>query len=218
MNESNSDFFGELIEARALDRLGRQPDADVHDGWTIANNTVRTMCDPAHDGEGPGRVIWTPDLDLPSVNVDAHEAAGPLNRVKCFLARGMLPIGSPSSPELQSPFVRNGFPALGTTLAAMLQYQSLPYLGKYLVPRSFANVRQAMLDTAVAGFGGKYSPTYKAVEDSFAAILVGAAADRVPPTVTSTSGTTITKTRGLRSCFSPASVSARDCPGTSAGL
>jgi hypothetical protein len=65
---------------------------------------------------------------------------------------------------------------------ARMWYQALVFMGQQPPPATYLDARNAMLDAAVV-FHGRYSDPYKAVEDAFAAINVGAVADRVGPQV-----------------------------------
>lgn len=190
INEANSDLFGQLIEARAKATAGLQVDPDaITDNWVVGQDAKdkRLMCTPSQSTDTLIRDYWVPAIEDPKENMPAHRAVGPLDRVFCLLGRGMRPDMSPNDPELQSPIVPDGFPALGAATVGRLQYETLPYLRSYPVPATYYNQREAMLRAATKLFG-EYSPEYKAVQDAFAVIYVGPRADRVKPIITLNSG------------------------------
>lgn len=190
INEANSDLFGELIEARANARAGLQPNPDtITDGWVIGQDATekRLMCTPSQSTDPAVLDTWSAGIEDPTLKVDSHDAAGPLDRVFCLLGRGMLEDVAPNDPVLRSPIVPKGFPALGEDKVGRLQYQALVFLRGYPIPASYYNQREAMLSAATVLYG-EYSPEYKAVQDAFAVIKVGQPADRVPPIIALTSG------------------------------
>jgi hypothetical protein len=184
LDEATADIFGEAIEAYGLHELGKIPTARIQDlpnpfeifGQPGARATLRWMCKPSRDGHSFDS--WQFGMHL----FDAHYTSGPMNRMFCLLSRGMTAPGT-GNPDLESPLVPTGFTGLGDEVAAKLWYAALARLHGYPAPLSFLWARLSMLEAAIDLYGA-HSPEYKAVEDAFAAVLVGDPADRDPPVVT----------------------------------
>ncbi|MFT3710973.1 MAG: M4 family metallopeptidase [Archangium sp.] len=175
LNEGNSDFFGKVIEAYGLNRIGQQNDATIRD-WYIAG---RNMCTPSVDGTSFDE--WEPGINLP--NQEAHRTSGPVNRAHCLMVRGLKQFGtSPGEPGLQSARVPTAFQGLGTQSVAKIWYATLAKLVNQR-PISFVEARDAEVLSAQQLFGVN-SLEQKAVEDAWAAVNVGAPAERTPPVVT----------------------------------
>lgn len=209
LDEATSDLFAKLIGMRGRAVLALQqcsgilcPDTvppfveipNTAAGWVIFNEDPTTpaglaysMCRPSRIGRTAFHLQMLDEAVLGTGGMDGHQLRGPINRMHCLLARGILPnLSFSGDPDLKTPLVPEGFTGLGSEQAARIWYQALSFMHLYMAPVTFKNARQASLDAATALYG-KYSAQYKAVEDAFAAIRVGRRAERTPPTITFTS-------------------------------
>jgi hypothetical protein len=208
IDEANADIFGKLIKMRGLAFLENDSCHSLTcqipqiveiphtaSAWIFGNedplfppNALRDMCVPHRSGQIiPGKVtpdIWNFDMKM----MDQHLASGPINRMFCLLVRGIVPNAQAGGdPDLKTGLVPDGFAGIGTEQAARIWYAALPFLKLKPMPIHFIDAREASLSAAIILSGKKYSLQYKAVEDAFAAIFVGTAADRTPPTIAFTS-------------------------------
>lgn len=210
LDEATSYFFGSLIRERGQEVALRKyvcsvdpahcdhsvvppivPLGNTTDSWKFGQeyaqapaNSMYHMCKPSQSTLDPPLPIdeWSPANTL----ADGHVLAGPINRMQCLLTLGVLPVDSQGGdPVLKTPNVPNGFAGLGTQKTAMLWYFTINNLRAYEPPLTFDNAREAALQAVaeLPGSGGKHSMDYKAVEDAFAAVLIGDPADREPPLV-----------------------------------
>jgi hypothetical protein len=105
-----------------------------------------------------------------------------------FLSVGVLPAGQAPVPGLLQPqrasaFLPQGLTGLGITTANWLWYNTLS--GVYFSRiTNYATTREMMLEATMTLYGRvPHTPEYKAVEDAWAAVNVGAPADRTLPAV-----------------------------------
>jgi hypothetical protein len=182
INEAHSDIVGELVQARGMAVLnapGTRPGFVEIQGWfkgdEVSALLMRNLCNQSLDGHSINE--WQPGLG----KTDPHYTSGALNRMSCLLTQGVKPL-SVNDPLLSTPLVPDGFTGLGSGAVGQLWTIMLPYLATASEPYTFFDARDAMLSSATL-LHGKHSPPYKAVQDAFAAVRVGAIADRTPPTV-----------------------------------
>ncbi len=178
LDESNSDLFGILIAAFGRTKIGLEADRKLVD-WHISG---RDMCTPSRDGRSYDS--WFPGMH--SVYINAHQASGPVNRVHCLIARGLRVFGtSLDEPGLQSVYVREpGFTGIGVDRLEKIWYRTLQKLKQsYPSPVLFVHAREAEIRAAEELYG-LFSAESKAVQDAWAAVMVGLPVDRTPPSVT----------------------------------
>lgn len=169
IDEANSDILGKLTEIYAAVGKG-QPLPQTWPDWKVrsAGQAFRHMDDPSLDGYSYNQ--WWPGMD----QLDAHFASGPINRMFFFLAQGVAPTGQPGQ---RSAFLERGLTGIGIPAAADVYFRAVL---TELTPRTnpmFADLRAAMVRSAPD------NRVKQAVEDAFAAINVGAMADREGPSI-----------------------------------
>ncbi|RYZ40047.1 MAG: hypothetical protein EOO71_17665 [Myxococcaceae bacterium] len=135
---------------------------------------------------------WAPSI----VNADSHYATGPLERMFYFLSVGVLPSGqSPAdtgllTPQRSSSFLPAGLTGIGINATNWIWYNTLQS-SYFAQVNTYQGARAAMLQMTQELYQLKpHTPEYKAVEDAWAAVNVGAPADRKPPTITITTAQT----------------------------
>jgi Zn-dependent metalloprotease len=184
IDEADSDIFGEMMErgwARRNCAFG-VPCAASND-WTVlvGGDVLRNMYQPSLDGHSYD--AWSPQIEIGQV--DSHYGNGPVNRMFYFLSEGVKPTGkyvvgkthaTQTSPDLPQGLV-------GITPEAALQIwhrtvtQCLPDPNGSPVTTLFIDLRDAMVECAESSTLAER----QAVEDAWAAVHVGAPADRTPP-------------------------------------
>ncbi len=153
----------------------------VRGDWLHGN---RVNPDFARSFMDPSYPAWTPAL----ASYDGHMASGPLRRMFYFLTVGVLPYGQMSTstsitaPQRDSPYLTRGLTGLGINPANQIFWRTL-WLSNMSRVADYASFRQAMLDAAIVLYGKPHTAQYKAVEDAWAAVNVGAPADRDGPVV-----------------------------------
>lgn len=183
LNESNSDIMSKMVEFYAYGAGGKGEVVPNTGGkWTLGsgilqnNDPLRWMSKPSKDGLSPDS--WTPSLGL----LDVHYSCGPNNRMFYFLCNG----ASPSlAAEDFSRFLPKGMSGVGNQKAGQIWYRALT---QYLTPGDrYFDARKACIRAATDLYG-ELSPEYEAVQNAYAGINVGIAADRrkedfIPPVV-----------------------------------
>lgn len=180
IDEANSDIMGKLTEIYAQNGAPSgslmtpgQGSLPFHwPDWVfrVCNTPLRYMHHPSLDGYSYDD--WQPSIE--STNADAHFASGPINRMFYFLAEG---VATANGAGEKSQYLPQGLDGITIPLAAQVYYDGVVFYLRRFDPK-FADLRTAM-ETAAST-----KEIRKAVQDAFAAINVGAPADRTPPTVT----------------------------------
>jgi Zn-dependent metalloprotease len=122
---------------------------------------------------------------LAAGTLGVHQAAGVMRRAFYFLSEGIAPSG-PTAPQPlpanTSWLMVDGLTGVGLTDAAVLLYLTVSTQFSPGAAPSFSELREGMVRSAEY-LRGHCTDTYKAVEDAWSAVAVGARADRVAPKV-----------------------------------
>ncbi|MBL8954773.1 MAG: M4 family metallopeptidase [Myxococcaceae bacterium] len=189
IHEGIADVFAVLADAWARNPLvpvGMTPPTswEVLDGL-FAGGLPRYFDQPSRDGVGID--AWTPWLAVNiAFGLDEHAVGGINRRQFYFMTHGVVPSGPGAPPTTAfntSAYLPGGMNGIGLYGAAWTTYETIV---DGLMPGSrptFAQLREAMISTAESRYG-RCSSNHKAVIDSWAAVGVGAVADRVGPRVT----------------------------------
>jgi Zn-dependent metalloprotease len=172
LNESSSDIMGKMVEFYAYGASAK--------GDTIPDTGGKWMVGWAlSPGGSPGRWLYKPSLDGTSPdywnpmlgNLDVHYSSGPNNRMFYFLSVGASALPTSDS---HSPFLANGMSGIGNQKAGQIWYRALTH---YMTPDTrYFGARKACIQAATDLFG-ELSPEYRAVQNAYAGINVGVAAD-----------------------------------------
>jgi Zn-dependent metalloprotease len=185
INEATGDIMGKLTQIYAASARGEVvpelfkwlpkhwPNWDMYGcgGQTLKRSMRRPSLVPEHLD------AWSEDINVNSI--EAHFASGPISRMFYFLSEGVIkkppPIGPPPKGE-QSIYLPKGLVGVGVNTAADLYARAIAH---YLRDEpTFSDLRDAMIQAAQAS---EDTTAEKAVADAFAAINVGASADREAP-------------------------------------
>jgi Zn-dependent metalloprotease len=172
LNEASSDMMGKMVEFYTKNGATGSTIPDTGAGWTLGwgvwtggGAPLRWFYKPSLDGQSPD--YWVPTL----YNLDVHYSSGAANHMFYFLSVGA---SADASSQSSSRFLPTGMTGLGNQKASQIWYRALTH---YMKPDTqYFDSRRACLQAATDLFG-ELSPEYKAVQNAYAGINVGIAAD-----------------------------------------
>ncbi|MGE0327544.1 MAG: M4 family metallopeptidase, partial [Polyangiaceae bacterium] len=183
--EAFGDLFGTLAEhylrgGALANGSTTVPNSATGANWTLAEqtgSTTRYMYKPSMDGVSEDIADLTRD---PSEG-NRHDMTGPLNRAAYFIAQGAEPYSflPGSNNDRASVLLLQGVTGIGNTDVGRIAMGARGYVGN----GSYLEIRDAWMISAIDRYGWCAEPT-KVVEDAFAAVGIGPAADRSAPEIT----------------------------------
>lgn len=182
IDEGLADVFGMMTDLWRVTRGTTVP--NTQGVWTIGDQPgryPRYFHRPSADEHIYNNAHVQSDDAYPPVASDEHLQGGIVRRAFYFLAQGVAPeIAGPFlAHELGSQYLPAGLTGVTNDTATRLFYDGIVTFSD--VQPDYFELRRSVLLAAEVGYG-KCSVEHKAVADAFAAVNVGTAADRTPPT------------------------------------